>query len=85
MIWARNVAGMGKKEVYTGFWWGNLRERDHLGDQSVDAKIVLNGSSRIGMLGHGLDRSSSGQGQVEGFCECGNEPSVSKKCGEFFG
>ena len=18
-------------EVYTGFWWGNLRERDHLG------------------------------------------------------
>jgi len=22
---------MGRTEVYTGFWWGNLKERDHLG------------------------------------------------------
>jgi len=26
----------GREEVYTGFWWGNLRERDHLGDPGVD-------------------------------------------------
>ena len=26
-------------------------------------------------LGHGLDRSGSGDGQVAGSCECGNEPS----------
>jgi hypothetical protein len=25
--WAGNVARMGRREVYTGFWWGNLRER----------------------------------------------------------
>jgi hypothetical protein len=25
------VAGMGKREVHTGFWWGNPSERDHLG------------------------------------------------------
>ena len=31
----------GKGEAYTGFWWGNLRERDHLGDPGVDAKIIL--------------------------------------------
>jgi hypothetical protein len=34
--------------------------------------------------GHGVERSSSGQGQVAGSCECGNEPLVSIKCGEFF-
>jgi hypothetical protein len=26
MRWARHVASMGRAEVYTGFWWGNLRE-----------------------------------------------------------
>jgi hypothetical protein len=33
---------------------------------------------------NGLDRSASGQGEVSGCCECGNEPSGSIKCGEFF-
>jgi hypothetical protein len=28
-------------EVYTGFWWGNLRERDHLKDPGEDGKIIL--------------------------------------------
>jgi len=32
---------MGRGETYTGFWWGNLRERDHLGDPSVDGRIIL--------------------------------------------
>ena len=25
----------------TRFWWGNLRERDHLGDLGVDGRIIL--------------------------------------------
>jgi len=30
----------GRGEVYTGFWWGNLRESDHLEDPDVDGKII---------------------------------------------
>jgi hypothetical protein len=31
----------GVGEFYTGFWWGNLRERDHLKDTDVDGRIIL--------------------------------------------
>ena len=27
--------------MFTGFWWGNLRERDHSGDQGVDGWVIL--------------------------------------------
>jgi hypothetical protein len=33
---------------------------------------------------HELDSSDSGQGQVAGACECGDEHSGSIKCREFF-
>jgi len=36
-----NGAGERRGEVYTGFWWGGLRERDHLGDPDVDGRIIL--------------------------------------------
>jgi hypothetical protein len=28
-------------ETYTGFWWGNLMVRAHLGDPGVDGRIIL--------------------------------------------
>ena len=31
----------GRGEVCTGFWLGNLRERDHWGDPDVDGRIIL--------------------------------------------
>jgi len=27
--------------VYTGLWWGNLSERDHLEDPGIDGRIIL--------------------------------------------
>jgi len=41
MRWAGHVERTGRGEVYTGFWWGNLRERDHLEDRGVDGRIML--------------------------------------------
>jgi hypothetical protein len=32
---------MGEGEMHTGFWWGDLREGDHLGDQGVNGKVLL--------------------------------------------
>ena len=37
---------MGRGGAYTGFWWGNLMEIDHLEDQSVDGRIILSCVSR---------------------------------------
>jgi hypothetical protein len=28
-------------EVYTGFWWGNLRERDYLEHPGLHRRIIL--------------------------------------------
>ena len=36
-----HVARMGEKKVYTRFWWGNIGERDHLGDPGVAGSIIL--------------------------------------------
>ena len=27
--------------MHTGFWWGNLREGDHLEDSGVDGRIIV--------------------------------------------
>jgi len=32
---------MGRGGVYTGFWWGNLRERDHLEDSGMDGRLIF--------------------------------------------
>jgi hypothetical protein len=32
---------MVKREVHTGLWWGDLMERDHLGDLGVGGNIIL--------------------------------------------
>jgi len=41
----------GRGEVYTGFWWGNLRESDHLEDPAVDGRILLKWTFRSWIVG----------------------------------
>jgi hypothetical protein len=41
MRWMGYVACMDRMEVYTGFWWQNLWERDHLEDPGIDGRIIL--------------------------------------------
>jgi hypothetical protein len=66
---------MGRSEMHTGFWWENLRERDHLEGPGVVGRIILkwifekwDGEPWTGLVG---------------CCVCGNEPSDSTKCGKF--
>ena len=65
----------GRGEVYKGFWWGNLRERGHLGVLGVDGSMRWLAMDWIDLA---QDRA-----RVSGTCKCGNEPSGSMKCGEF--
>ena len=69
--------------MYTGFWWGKMRERDHSEDPDAEGKLILRWIFRKWDVGHGLHRSGLGKGQVAGTYQCGNELSVSIKCGEF--
>ena len=41
MRWAGHTARTGRGEEYTGLWWGNLRERDHLENPGVDGRIIF--------------------------------------------
>ena len=40
MFWA-GMWRIWRGVAYTEIWWGNLRERDHLGDLGVDGRIIL--------------------------------------------
>jgi hypothetical protein len=48
--WAGHVAHTGERR---GFWWGNLRDRYHLEDPSVDGRIILRWTFR--KWGAGMD------------------------------
>ena len=41
--------------MHTEFWWGNLREGDHLDDPGLDRRTLLSGSSGSVMGGEGMD------------------------------
>ena len=49
----------------------------------IDGRIIVRWILRKMLWEHGLGRCGSGEGQMVGTCEGGNEPSDSIKCGEF--
>ena len=50
----------------TGFWWGNLRERDHLEDKGVDGRIILRWILRTRNVGVWTGSSWFSMGTVGG-------------------
>jgi hypothetical protein len=72
----------GEGEASTGIWWGNLKERGHWGDSSLDGRIILRWIFRKWDVGYGMEWVGSGWRQMAGTCVCGNEPSGSIKCEE---
>jgi hypothetical protein len=48
---------MGGTELYTGFWWEGLREKDHMEDLGVDGRITLKWNFKKRNMGRRLDRS----------------------------
>jgi hypothetical protein len=42
MRWAGHVACMGEGMVFTGFWFGSPKVRDHWEDLGIGEKITLN-------------------------------------------
>jgi len=55
MRWVGHEARMGGGEACTGFWWGNLRVRDHWGDPGVNGSIILRWILRKWDMGYVLD------------------------------
>jgi hypothetical protein len=83
MRWAGHVGVFGRGEVCTGFWWGKLRERDHLENPGVDGRITLRWIFRKWDVGTWTGSIWLRIGQVARTCESGNEPPDFIKCEEF--
>ena len=65
--------------MLTAFWWGKVKERDHLEEINVDERILLKCMGR-----HGLDSCGLGDGQETVCCDHGDELQDCIKRGEFF-
>ena len=75
----------GGEEICIQGFGGKHEGKRHLKDPGVDGRIILKWIFEKSVGVHELDRSGSGQGEVMGSCEYGNECSGSIKRGKFLG
>jgi hypothetical protein len=84
MRWAEHVACMGEKRGIYRIFVGKPEGQRPLGRlrHSWEDNIKMD-LQEVGCEGMDLIERAQDTEQVEGSCECGNEPSSSIKCGEF--
>jgi hypothetical protein len=83
MRWAGHVARTGDRRGAYRVLVGGHEVRRPLGSPRHIWNDEINMDLQEVGSGHVLDLSGSGEGQVAGSCEGGNEPSGYRKCGEF--
>ena len=71
--------GERRGEVCTGFLWGNLMDRDHLDDLSIDGRIIIRWIFKKRDRGMSWIALAQNRNRWAGSCECGNEHSDSIK------
>jgi len=81
--WAGHVACTRERKGAYRILVGKPDRRMQLGKPEHRWGIVLQWTFTKWDWRHGLDWCGSGLVQAAGFCECGNEPLCSTKCGEF--
>jgi hypothetical protein len=64
-----------KKQIHTGFWWGDLREINHLEGLGVNGNIILSWILKNHLGRSVLHWPGSELGQMAGCCEGGDERS----------
>jgi hypothetical protein len=57
-----HIARMEREEAYTGFWWGNLRQREYLEVPGVDGRMICSWSFRKWNVGVWTGSSWLGKG-----------------------
>jgi hypothetical protein len=75
---------MGRGEVFTGFWLGGPKARDHWEDLDVGGMITLKWTLGNRDQWGKPDSAGSGWGPVAGFCGHGDEPSGSIRKQDIF-